>query len=100
MNNKLREKEAKLEYYDDILQKTYQGKSKYGKILFFLLQNALFGFEGLKMADLQEISSLGYAVIKETLELNKNIIKTKQIGKRIFYTADLAELDRLSDGIK
>lgn len=100
MNNKLREKEAKLEYYNAILQKTYQGKSKYGKILFFLLQNALFGFEGLKMADLQEISSLGYAVIKETLELNKLIIKTNQIGKRIFYTADLAVLDQFSDDIK
>ena len=100
MNNKLREKEAKLEYYDVILQKSYQGKSKYGKILFFLLQNALFGFEGLKMVDLQEISSLSYAVIKETLELNKNIIKTNQIGKRILYTADLTVLDQLTDDIK
>ena len=93
MDIKLREKEEKLEYYESILQDKYQGKSKYWKVLYYLLQNALFGFEGLTMSDLQDISSLGYTAIKNVLELNEKLIKTNQVGKRIFYTVDLDVLD-------
>ena len=45
------------------------------------------------MSDLQNLSSLGYTAIKKILELNGNLIKTNQVGKRIFYTVDLEELD-------
>ena len=69
------------------------GKPKYWALLYYLLQNALFGFEGLTMSDLQNLSSLGYTAIKKILELNGNLIKTNQVGKRIFYTVDLEELD-------
>lgn len=97
MNVKLREKQEKLDYYEVILKKVYRGKPKYCDVVFFLLQNVLFGFEGLKMADLQGLLPFGYAVIKEMLELNKQIIKVNQIGKRLFYTIDLIALDKQSD---
>lgn len=45
------------------------------------------------MSDLQDISSLGYTAIKNVLELNEKLIKTNQVGKRIFYTVDLDVLD-------
>lgn len=93
MDIKLREKEEKLDYYESILQDKYQGKPKYWQVLYYLLQNALFGFEGLTMSDLQNLSSLGYTAIKNVLELNENLIKTNQVGKRIFYTVDLDVLD-------
>ena len=93
MDIKLREKQEKLDYYESILQNKYQGKPKYWALLYYLLQNALFGFEGLTMSDLQNLSSLGYTAIKKILELNGNLIKTNQVGKRIFYTVDLEELD-------
>ncbi|MDE7373162.1 MAG: Fic family protein, partial [Clostridia bacterium] len=93
MDVKLREKEEKLEYYGGILREKYVGNPKYVDVLYFLLQNALFGFEGLKMADLQALLTFGYAVIKRELELNESIIKTTQVGKRILYTVNLEALD-------
>lgn len=99
MNDKLMEKEEKLEYYKIILEKVYCGNEKYYDILFFLLQNALFGFEGLKMSDLRQIGSLGYSVIRKTLELNKEIIQINNVGKRSFYTVNLTKLDRQADYI-
>ncbi|MCX4362475.1 MAG: Fic family protein [Clostridia bacterium] len=94
MNTKLREKEEKLDYYEAILENKYRGKPKYWTLLYILLQNELFGFEGLKMVDLEALTSIGYTAIKNVLELNQDIIKTNQIGKRIFYTMDLEALDK------
>lgn len=99
MNDKLMEKEEKLEYYKIILEKVYCGNEKYYDILYFLLQNELFGFEGLKMSDLRQIGSLGYSVIRKTLELNKEIIQINNVGKRSFYSVNLTELDRQADYI-
>lgn len=97
MNAKLREKEEKLKYYEAILQKVYQGNGKYWNVMFFLLQNTLFGFEGFKMADFKILLPFSHAVIKKILELNKNIIKTTQVGKRILYAIDLEALDNKKD---
>ncbi|MCM1368087.1 MAG: Fic family protein [Roseburia sp.] len=94
MDTKLREKEEKLEYYEDILQNAYNGNPKYWNVVYFLLQNTLFGFEGMKMADLQSLLPFGYAAIRKTLELNTSIIKTTQVGKRILYTLDLDAVDK------
>ena len=99
MNDKLMEIEEKLEYYKIILEKVYCGNEKYYDILYFLLQNELFGFEGLKMSDLRQIGSLGYSVIRKTLELNKEIIQINNVGKRSFYSVNLTELDRQADYI-
>ncbi len=96
MDTKLREKEEKLDYYDEILNKVYNGKPKYRDVIFVLLQNSLFGFEGLKMADLKALLPFGYAAIRETLELNKSIINTNQVGKRILYTLNLEAIDKHS----
>lgn len=95
MSNKLEEKGVRLDYYEAVLQKTYRGKAKYFNVIFYLLQNTLFGFEGFKMSDLKELLHFSYPIIKGILNENKNIVLCKQIGKRDFFSIDLQALDKV-----
>ena len=96
MADKLEEKAVRLDYYEAVLQKIYKGKEKYFNVIFYLLQNTLFGFEGLKMTDLKDMLLFSYPVIKNVLEENKDIVVSKKIGKRDVYSIDLRELDKVN----
>ena len=95
MADKLEEKAVRLDYYEAVLQKIYKGKEKYFNVIFYLLQNTLFGFEGLKMTDLKDMLLFSYPVIKNVLEENKDIVVGKKIGKRDVYSINLRELDKV-----
>ena len=93
MSDKLEEKGKKLDYYESVLQRVYRGKPKYFNVIFYMLQNTLFGFEGFKMADLKDLLHFSYPVIKNVLKENESIVVTKQIGKRDVFVMNLQALD-------
>lgn len=96
MGGKLEEKGVRLDYYGEVLKKAYRGKDKYFDLVFYMLQNTLFGFEGFKMSELKALTNYSYPLIKKILIGNAHFVIIKQAGKRDLFGINLQALDNIA----
>ena len=100
--NSLDEKSNKLNYFRDLTETLYGEDKKKAVVLFILVQNTLFGENGLSVEELSEISKVGMSKIRSSLkELKEDgILHITKDGRKRLYDVDLnaiSELD-LQDG--
>ena len=85
----------KLNYFTNISEKMCVGDSRKFKVLFILIQNTLFGDEGLDIDDLSSICKIGKSKIRSSLkELEENnILYIKKNGKKDQLTRVLYKIN-------
>jgi len=89
--NSLTEKQNKLNYYEDILIRVCGKDKKKFSVLFILVQNTLFGENGLSIDELRIISNIGKTKIINSLkELDKLIYIAKDGRKRLYSVNEKA----------
>lgn len=95
----LEERESKLEYYERAAEKVAKGDKKLFNIMYVLIQNTLFGDEGLGVKEIHRIcnSSIGETKIRACITLlkAKEILLVTKDGKKELYdinTKKLAEV--------
>ena len=93
LNQKIEERKTKLDFFREHLKKYVIGTTNSKKILNILLQNSLFGFEGMSVDMLSKICSVSPLTVRKILQQNKSIIKETKGEKRlILYDIDLNKI--------
>lgn len=87
----------KLQFFGDIAHEISRGDEKKAKILFILVQNTLFGEQGLSVDDLYYITNVGKSKIRASLkELEKEgMLYITKDGNRRLYDMDLNAMSNL-----
>ncbi|MFQ7000007.1 MAG: hypothetical protein ACLRRH_01445 [Clostridium sp.] len=95
-------KDIKLNYFTNISEKMCVGDSRKFKVLFILIQNTLFGDEGLDIDDLSSICKIGKSKIRSSLkELEENnILYITKDGRKNLYDINLNYMSNLNENIK
>lgn len=93
----LDERHNKLNFFEDITDKICRDDEKKASILFILVQNTLFGEEGLSIDELYEISNAGKSKIRTSLkELEKEeILHITKDGRKKLYDVNLNAISNL-----
>lgn len=93
---------SKLNYFTNISEKMCVGDSRKFKVLFILIQNTLFGDEGLDIDDLSSICKIGKSKIRSSLkELEENnILYITKDGRKNLYDVNLNYMSNLNENIK
>lgn len=88
----------KLNFFKDKIIEHYANKDKKSEILYILVQNTLFGEEGLSVEELYSVSSLGKSKIRTFLrELeNEGILYVTKYGKKNLYDVNLNSMSNLN----
>lgn len=94
----LDERHNKLDYFEKIALKICNGDEKKLNILFILIQNTLFGDEGLDINDLNSISKVGKSKIRTSLkELEEsNMLYITKDGRKNLYDVNLNYISDLN----
>ena len=92
----------KLNYFTNISEEMCVGDSRKFKVLFILIQNTLFGDEGLDIDDLSSICKIGKSKIRSSLkELEENnILYITKDGRKNLYDINLNYMSNLNENIK
>ncbi|GAA0103236.1 Fic family protein [Paraclostridium bifermentans] len=96
------ERREKLDYYADISNITINGDANLKSIMFILIQNELFGEDGISIYTLAEASELSETTVRKLikkLEVKELLIKSK-LGNKNLYNADLEKLIKLYEEIE
>ncbi|KFX54677.1 Fic family protein [Clostridium botulinum] len=88
----------KLRYFATISKKISGKDERKGKLLFILVQNSLFGEQGLSVDELHEISNIGISKVRNLLkELEgEKLLYTTRDGRRQLYDVDLNILSEVN----
>lgn len=86
----------KLTYYEKVVDSISGEDKKLGNILFILVQNCLFGEQGLSVHEIHNMDAIDIGESKirsllNSLEEKELIIKDRD-GKKFIYTANLDKL--------
>lgn len=94
----LDDRRNKLNYFATISEKISGKDEKKADLLFILVQNSLFGEEGLSVEELHEISDIGISKIRNLLkELEaENFLYTTKDGRRKLYDINLNTLSEVN----
>ncbi|MCB2286618.1 Fic family protein [Clostridium algidicarnis] len=102
----LDDRSNKLDYFGDIADKISGEDDKKGTILFILIQNTLFGEEGLSVDELHDIlnygkyklSNVGKSKIRSSLKelQEEGILYITKSGKKKLYDVDLDAMSNLN----
>lgn len=87
----------KLHFFEDIADEISRGDKKKASVLFILVQNTLFGEQGLSVDDLYCITNVGKSKIRASLkELEKEgVLYITKDGNRRLYDIDLNAMSNL-----
>ena len=98
----LEEGHNKLNYFAKISKEICEGDNRKLKVLFVLIQNTLFGDEGLDIEDLSSICEVGKSKIRSSLkELEKNnILYITKDGRKNLYDVNLNYMSKLDENMK
>ncbi|MCE5221313.1 MAG: Fic family protein [Clostridium sp.] len=96
--NSLSQKHDKLIYFIDIIDKINNKDKGIHDILYVLVQNTLFGDEGLSVEGLQSICDSSVSKIRNSLKVleNKEALRIQKDGRKKLYDVDL---DKISEFI-
>ena len=94
----LEERHNKLNYFGDISEEVCKEDEKKASVLFILVQNTLFGENGLSIDELYEISNAGKSKIRSSLkELEKEeILYITKDGRKKLYDVNLNAISDLN----
>ena len=94
----LDERRNKLHYFKSIAEKICDGDERKLNILFILIQNTLFGDEGLDINDLYAISKVGKSKIRNSLkELEENnLLYITKDGRKNLYDVNLNYISEMN----
>lgn len=93
----LDERISKLEYFENqiaLLSRNDNMDARVQSILFVIVQNTLFGEQGLSVVELSEITEIGLSKVRSSLMMleKQNLIVAKKISKRYVYDANLESI--------
>ncbi len=100
LNSSLDDKIMKLEFYKSAIEDiivTKKCDEKSGNVLFLLVQNTLFGEQGIDVKDIIKITNIGNSKVRSMLksfESSDLVVKTL-IGRKYVYDANLETIDEL-----
>ena len=92
------ERREKLEFFEEAID-SFTDDDKLGKVMYILVQNSLFGEEGLGVVELSSVLNIGKSKIRELLKIleNKQLILKNKSGNKYIYRIDLDKLIELSN---
>lgn len=98
LNQSLDEKHDKLNFFEKIINKIAGDDEKELNILYILIQNTLFGEEGLSVEQLYDICNVGKSKIRSVLNKleNENMLYIKKDGKKKLYDINLDTMSNLN----
>lgn len=90
----LDDKISKLEHFEkqiSVLSELEKMDDRLQSILFVIVQNTLFGENGLSVVELSEITNIGMSKVRSSLVLleERNLIIARKISKKFVYDANL-----------
>lgn len=89
LNSTLTSKKEQLDYYCDKLEQEIQNE-KYMSVLYILLQNSLFGEEGLRVSQCAEIANVSVSTVRNYIsQLPKGLLMVKKDGYNKLYDINL-----------
>lgn len=93
----LDDRNNKLDYFKSIAAKICDGDYRKFNMLFILIQNTLFGDEGLDINDLNSICNIGVSKIRNTLKEFEqcNILYITKDGRKNLYDVNLNSMSEL-----
>lgn len=99
----LDDRRNKLQFFESIVDKVSKGDEKKASILFILVQNTLFGEEGLSADELYyitnggkyNVSNVGKSKIRASLKELEEILYITMDGKKKLYDVDLNAMSNL-----
>lgn len=93
----LSERRDKLDYFQDLTNKFCGDDEKMSNILFILIQNTLFGDNGLSVDEIQEISKIGKTKIRSSLGIlkDKGILFIQKESRKNIYDVNLDMMSKL-----
>ena len=100
----LNKKRLMLCHYGSIAENIFKNDEKAFTITFILIQNTLFGDDGISIKDIASDSEVGVSKVRKTIKLltDKNLLYIKKYGKKNIYDINLdkfAEYEsKLSNG--
>ena len=99
LHDSLKEKRDRLFYFCDLSEKICFENKKLSNILFILVQNSLFGDEGLTVEEIKEISGVGESKVRNCLkELDeKNMINIEKESRKKLYSANLEKMSEFNN---
>lgn len=92
----LEERKNKLEYYRRVAEKVSEGDEKLFSVIFVLIQNTLFGDEGIGVEEIYQIlkPNIGKSKIRDYISIlkNKEILLVKKDGRKDLFDVDTEKL--------
>lgn len=92
----LEERKNKLEYYRRVAEKVSEGDEKLFSVIFVLIQNTLFGDEGIGVEEIYQIlkPNVGKSKIRDYISIlkNKGILLVKKDGRKDLFDVDTEKL--------
>ncbi len=102
LNLYLSDRIKKLNFYENKINKILKNNDELEdrtlSILYVLIQNSLFGENGLSVEEITEIVDVGISKVRSTLksfEISRIVVK-KQAGRKFIYDADLDMIEKLN----
>lgn len=97
LNESLDERLNKLSYFGKVVEAVCEGDEKMCRVLFILVQNTLFGDNGLGITELKEISEIGISKVRSSIKYfeERELLYVTQDGKRKLYDVDLDEMSSI-----
>jgi Fic family protein len=91
----LNKRRDKLNYFEDLADNICDDDSKMTGVLYVLIQNSLFGDNGLSVEEIQGICNLSESKVRDLLKaLNeKDVLCIEKDGRKKLYSANLDKLD-------
>lgn len=95
----LEERYNKLEFFTKIVEKICDSDKLMFEVLFILVQNTLFGDEGLSIQELYEIADVGVSKIRKSIkELDEvGILNIKKSGRTKLYDINLDKMSEFAE---
>ena len=87
---RLTDKNEKFAYYMEQIQTLSKDQTTY-TIMQILIQNTLFGFQGISVSELSNICGYSESTVRNTLKLlgEQNLLRTSKDGRKLLYDLDL-----------
>lgn len=95
----LTDKCEKFSHYSDIAHDVFNSDEKLSRIAYILVQNALFGDDGLSISELVYHSEYGISTVRKKIKtLNElGLLESSKIGNKNMYTINLEKLENIQN---
>ena len=87
---RLTDKNEKFAYYMEQIQTLSKDQTTYA-IMQILIQNTLFGFQGISVSELSNICGYSQSTVRNTLKIlgEQQLLRTSKDGRKLLYDLDL-----------